>query len=188
LLARHPQPSPLLNVLQPLAARNVNVVQQEGASWAESIRQADDFDENMQTRLLTLLVQFVAQRFVHLPRQKIDRMLKLTPFEETVAGKEYSQEGLEKGLQQGLQQGYKDNIVAVLEARFGLLPVDLLERIWQINALDRLGTLLRRAATVESLAAFDQGLDDQQRASATGGDEPTHHNGGDAPTQAAPAA
>ena len=76
LLAQVTAPSPVLNVLWPLAIQDEAIVREQGAGWTAAIRQAQEFDESVQTRLLTLLVQFVGQRFVHLSRKEIERMLK----------------------------------------------------------------------------------------------------------------
>lgn len=107
-------------------------------------------DQQTEEKLVTLLVQFVAQRFIHLPRKEIDHMLQLTPFEETTAGKEYIAEGLHKGMQQGMQQG----IIAILEERFTVVPTTIVAQIQQINDLELLQKFLRRAATIDSIDAF----------------------------------
>lgn len=52
-------------------------------------------------------------------------MVHLTPFEETVAGQEFIQEGR----QRGRIEARRESLVAVLEARFGDLPEPLREAI-----------------------------------------------------------
>lgn len=167
LLTELPNPSPVLNVLRPLTAQDVQVIQSEGATWVEAIRNDPTVDAPTEAKLITLLVQFVAQRFIHLPRKEIDRMLKLTPFEETVAGKEYIQEGLQQGIQQGIQQGLqqglqqaiREDIVAILDERLGRVPAQIAERIQAISDLALLRKLLRQAATIDAFDDFLQILD-----------------------------
>ena len=155
--------SPVLNVLRPLATKQVEELQQQGARWVEEIRDASEFDEATEVKLVSLLVQFVAQRFIELPREEIDRMLKLTPFEETRAGKQYIEEGLRKGLEQGLEQGLqvaqrarREDALMVLQLRFSQVDERITQRIEQIDSLEQLKTLFEQALTTESLEQFEQ--------------------------------
>ena len=161
-LARVPTPSPILNVLRPLTARNEEEVRKEGSNWLKAMRQLPDLDEATLVRLLTLLIQFVSEKFTYLTRKEIEAMLKLTPFEETVAGKEWMAEGRQQGLQQGLQQGHlkskRESILEVLEARFGKRSKTVVNRLKKIEELDTLSALLKQASIVNSIIEFEQTL------------------------------
>jgi hypothetical protein len=63
--------------------------------------------------------------------------------------------GLQKGLEQGLEQGRRDSIGAVLEARFGLLPRKLLQRLEQVHDREQLLGLTKLAATTPDLQSFE---------------------------------
>jgi hypothetical protein len=76
----------------------------------------------------------------------------------------------------------KDNIAAVLEARFSQIPADLVTRIHQISELDALRRLLRHAATVESLADFAETLDEEWSRLADNADHTLPQNGTAHPT------
>ena len=162
--------SPELNVLRPLAA-DEETTRQEGANWTGEIRQSQ-LNAATQEKLLNLLVQFVGQRFIHLSRKEIESMLKLTPFEETTAGKEYIQEGIEKGIikgykrgveegiEQGIEQGIREAILEILEVRFDEMPETLLASLQRIDKRATLKILLKGAAVVESLEIFERSLAD----------------------------
>lgn len=157
LLRQAPEPSPVLNVLRPLVVDD-ETVQQQAAGWAAAIRQLPDLDAGMQARLLKLLVQFIIQRFSHLGWKEIEAMLQLTPIEETVAGRELIQRGLERGLEQGREQEAKKNVIEILKLRFGRASRSIMEAIEQMDDLLALKTLLRQAVTADSLASFEAGI------------------------------
>jgi predicted transposase YdaD len=160
LLARLPQSSPSLNVLRPLAVRTVNQVRRQGPVWVQSIRELTALDERQRNGLVDLLVKFVVQRFVDLPYKEVEAMLKLTPLEQTRAGQELIQLGIEEGRQEGRQEGLREGILAVLSVRFAEIPETqlsgvsaLLEHITDEETIE---ILLNLAKQVESFAAFEQ--------------------------------
>ncbi|MEW6379867.1 MAG: hypothetical protein AB1611_09690 [bacterium] len=67
---------------------------------------------------------------------------------------EWIDEATEKGIQQGIQQGAQESIKEVLEARFNLVPDELVQSIRQVNELAILHKLLKKAAVVNSLEEF----------------------------------
>lgn len=83
-------------------------------------------------------------------------MLKLTPIEETVAGREW----LEEGFQKGQQQALRENIIEVLATRFEVLPIKTLQTIEQIEDLTILKILFKQAVKVDSMAAFGRIIDE----------------------------
>lgn len=66
--------------------------------------------------------------------------------------------GLERGLEQGLEQGrienLQDNILDLIEIRFGQVNRQLTRRITAVSHLPTLRQLLREAATAPTLATF----------------------------------
>jgi predicted transposase YdaD len=69
------------------------------------------------------------------------------------------QQGIQQGMQQGMQQGTQQNVMELLLERFQSPAVRFRGRIEAIHNLDTLRLLVRRAATVDSLAEFEQALD-----------------------------
>ncbi|MCL4868366.1 MAG: Rpn family recombination-promoting nuclease/putative transposase [Anaerolineae bacterium] len=69
------------------------------------------------------------------------------------------QQGMQQGMQQGLLQAMRQNVVELLEERFPAQGRKFRGRIEAIHNLDTLRLLVRRAATVDSLAEFEQALD-----------------------------
>ncbi len=83
---------------------------------------------------------------------------------ERLAKAEGREEGLEEGIEQGIEQGIErgsvqtaqENIITVLETRFGEVPEIFRERINQIEDLATLRQLLIRGITIASFEDFEQ--------------------------------
>jgi hypothetical protein len=63
-------------------------------------------------------------------------------------------EGLQKGLQEGLVKAKQEDIIKVLEAKFGKLSKTINSKIKKINDLNKLEALLLEAVKSESLEEF----------------------------------
>jgi predicted transposase YdaD len=80
------------------------------------------------------------------------------------------QEGIQQGIQEGIQQGRQEGIQRgawedaqesireVLEARFHLIPDELVNSIRKIDEVAVLHKLLKKAAVINSLEEFEEGL------------------------------
>ncbi|WP_459943149.1 RpnC/YadD family protein, partial [Deferrisoma palaeochoriense] len=74
--------------------------------------------------------------------------------------------GLREGLQQGLQQGVsegrleaaRESVLEALEARFGPVPGDIVDRVRLADDPAKLKILLRQAVRAENLEAFREAL------------------------------
>ncbi len=79
---------------------------------------------------------------------------------ERLAKAEGREEGLEEGIEQGIERGSvqnsRENIITVLETRFGEVPEIFRERINQIENLATLRQLLIRGITIASFEDFEQ--------------------------------
>ena len=68
------------------------------------------------------------------------------------------EKGIERGMQQGMQQGMlqkaREDIIEVLEARFGEAPYDLRERLLAVTDEAELKRLHRQSALAETMEAF----------------------------------
>ena len=64
------------------------------------------------------------------------------------------EQGLQQGLQQGLRQRSREDIIEVLEARFGEVPYTLREHILAVGDEAELKRLHRQSALVNTLADF----------------------------------
>jgi predicted transposase YdaD len=164
LLARAPHSSPYLNVLRPLAVRNVNEVRSQAPVWVESVRALTILDERQRNGLVDLLVKFVVQRFVDLLYKEVETMLKLTPLEQIRAGQGLIQLGIEEGRQdgrqEGRQEGLREGILAVLSVRFAEVDESATKSVSalleQISDEESMEILLNLAKRIESFAAFEQ--------------------------------
>lgn len=64
------------------------------------------------------------------------------------------EKGMEKGLAHGQQKAMRENILDLLQIRFGSYPELAATRLQTIEDLDKLRFLLRQAATAESMTTF----------------------------------
>ena len=70
-----------------------------------------DSPESEKRHLRELLIYAIVEKFSKLTREEIEKMLKLTPLDETVAGKELIQIGKSQGLQEGREEGREEGII-----------------------------------------------------------------------------
>ena len=63
-----------------------------------------DSPESEKRHLIELLTYAIVEKFSKMTREEIEKMLKLTPLDETVAGKELIQIGKSQGLEEGRKE------------------------------------------------------------------------------------
>ena len=172
LLVQVAHASPLLNVLRPLVAADVAEVEREGPQWVAAIQQMPQLDSGQHSVLVDLLVKFMMQKFVQLPYKELERMLKLTPLEQTRAGQELMELGESKGLEkgrvegrmegrvEGRMEGLHDAIRIVLLTRFSHTPHEVVTRLMAvlsyIHDIATVEILLQLATQTDSFAAYEQ--------------------------------
>lgn len=159
LLRTYTGNSPWLHVLRPLVAEDVNEIRQYAASWASAIENVPNLRKRQRSNLIDLLIKFVMQRFVNLPYKEIETMLKLTPLEETRAGKELIKIGLDQGREEGREEGLRAGVQAVLTIRFQPATArmeQIIGLLTQIHDDETIAMLLGLSQTVESLDLFEK--------------------------------
>jgi predicted transposase YdaD len=87
------------------------------------------------------------------PVEVVDRILGRGP--EMIDSPVFA-DFIEEGRALGRLEGLRDDILAVLEARFGPVPAALATQVEQLADLARASAHFRRAVVVESLEAFAQ--------------------------------
>ena len=92
-----------------------------------------------------LLEYAILQRFKTFTLEEIRKMIELTPLEETVAGKQLIQQGMDQGMEKGLEKGMKTGLEKGMET--GLEKGQL---IGQIQLIQRL--LKRPSSPTKSLS------------------------------------
>ncbi len=108
------------------------------------------------------------QVFVELEKiEKVNNMAYVTSFERIgiKRGMEKGMKmGLEKGLEQGLEQGRlassRENIIDVLESRFGTVTDSVRDTIQGLSDIDHCKKLLREAVRASSMEDFEAKLED----------------------------
>lgn len=153
LLKNLQNPSPVLDILRPIVAEADEVLMQ-APIWAQNLTQLSPPFTGAQARLQQIFIQFVVQKLTHLSRKEIDRMLRLTPLEQTVAGQELIQIGHE----QGTRKTNRKHVIHVLNMRFGPVSSSVEAQLESIKDMAILDRLFSDALTFVSLEEFEGAL------------------------------
>ncbi|WP_242540945.1 hypothetical protein [Phormidium pseudopriestleyi] len=113
-------------------------------------------------RMMSLPKELEQQLRTQVIRYREERQMPfISPMEELIqeeAREQGRQEGLQEGLQEGRQEGMmeklRENILQILQIRFGELPQEVLEAVNGIEEMDILNSLLREAIAIASIAEF----------------------------------
>lgn len=144
LLQQVPTHSAVLHVLRPLITEQETTLREQAAQWATEIQQLKTVDRAGQEKLLGLLAQFIIQKFSNLNRKEVEIMLELTPIRETVAGREW------------IQEGQISVLSKQIETKFGI-PASIagksLEQL-TVETLDELGRQILYISSAEELATW----------------------------------
>ncbi len=111
-----------LMVLEPLVLESREELAEKIPQWKATLETLDS-PESEKRHLRELLTYAIVEKFSKLTKEEIEKMLKLTPLDETVAGKELIQigksqgleEGREEGLEKGLEKGREEGLEKGLE-------------------------------------------------------------------------
>jgi hypothetical protein len=101
---------------------------------------------------LTALAIFAGLRSKELTRKLVERRRDIMI--ESYAYEIIKQEGIEEGIQQGELKRARKAVYEVLDARFDLMPRDIVEAIEKIEAIPVLENLHRKAVKVNDLDEF----------------------------------
>lgn len=117
-------------------------------------------DASQHSVLVNLLVKFIMQKFVELPYKELERMLKLTPLEQTHAGRELMELGEVKGRAEGHREGLYNAIRIVLLTRFPHTSQEVITHLVAIlgyvQDVETLEMLLQLATQTDSFEDFEQ--------------------------------
>ncbi|AFY84031.1 hypothetical protein [Oscillatoria acuminata] len=79
----------------------------------------------------------------------------ISPMEELIR-EEAMEQGLEQGLQRGTLQTQRENILELLQVRFGEVPPSVVEAVNRLEEIPTLKQLHRQTISVGSIAEFEQ--------------------------------
>jgi len=94
----------VLTVLKPFGLSDRNRLPESAVKWKAEIESLS-LPEYKIKKLTELLEYVILQCFPKLTLKEIQTMIRLTPLEETFAGQELIQIGIEKGIKQGIEKG-----------------------------------------------------------------------------------
>jgi len=110
--------------------------------------------------VLSILGLFILNRFRKITYEEVIAMLKFDLM-DTVAGRQLYEMGQQKGLQKGLQKelmNVRDMLLDALEARFGLIPHKMIDKIRTIDQSEMLNSLFKQAMRCPDLQSFKKQL------------------------------
>jgi hypothetical protein len=147
-----------LNVLRPLVVETEIEVRQNVLTWVENIRQTPGLDKDIGQRLLTVLSQFIEQKFKTLTYKELSHMLRLTPLEETASGQEL------------LKNERVETLTELIQLKFVLSPgmVEAITADLQKLDLESLKALLRQILKIETIEQLESWIKDHLSESETG--------------------
>jgi predicted transposase YdaD len=147
LLKQLDEKAVILNVLRPLVVDSELEVRYNVTTWTEYIQQAPDLSQEVKQRLVAILVQLIAQKFVNLTNKEISQILRLTPLEETAAGKEILQNDRVKMLMELIQLKFSLSVETAEAINENLSKLSL-------ETLEDLFRAILKLETVEQLESW----------------------------------
>ena len=100
-------------------------------------------------------MRFLRSAFVYISKHKLDETRKIHRMRYVTSIERLAkQEGIEEGKHRGKVESARENIIIVLEVRFGEIPFNICESINLINDLSLLKKLHRNAILISSVEAF----------------------------------
>ncbi|MCT7956096.1 transposase [Laspinema palackyanum] len=108
-------------------------------------------------RMMSLPKQLEQQLRTELIEYREEKQMPfISPMEELI-----QEEAMERGLQQGTLQTQRENILDLLQVRFGEVPQSLVEAVNRLEDISTLKQLHRQTISVGSIAEFEQLLNPQ---------------------------
>jgi len=98
-----------LTVLKPLVLSDKEQLPEAVPKWKNEIDSLR-LSESTEKLLIELLENAILSRFPKLTLEEIQKMIQLTPLEQTVAGQELIQIGIQTGIEKGIQTGIQTGI------------------------------------------------------------------------------
>ncbi len=127
------------------------IILDKGCEWARKIGQT--FPSQQQQEALDILGLFVLNRFRQLQYKEVIAMLNFDLM-DTVAGQQVYDMGVQKGLIETIQE----DVLEVLNERFGIVSSDMIQQIRTISLQEHLKQLLRQAIRCSDLESFKEML------------------------------
>jgi len=127
------------------------LVLEKSKEWCHQVGQV--FDCSQQQEALDILGLFVLNRFRKFKYEEVIAMLNFDLM-ETVAGQQLHDMGHEKGLLESV----REDVLEILEERFGIVPNDMNQQIRAISQREYLKQLLKQAIRCPDLDRFNEML------------------------------
>ena len=146
---------PKLVILAPFtisARTNKTKLLAKGHEWQSEIRKT--FPAELQWEALNILGLFILNRFRKITYEEVITMLNFDLM-DTVAGQQLHDIGLQKGLQKGIIESAREDILEILEERFGIVSNDIIKQIQTISIRKSLKQLLRQAIRCPNIEEFE---------------------------------
>ena len=127
----------------------------KGKEWGHKVGKV--FTSRQHQEALDILGLFFLNRFRDFKYEEVIAMLNFDLM-DTVAGQQLHEMGLQKGLQKGLIESVREDILEVLEERFGIVPNDMIKQIRTVSLRENLKQLLKQAIRCPNIEGFEEML------------------------------
>jgi len=150
---------PLVAVFRPIMEENEAALEKEIGRYYNQIT-SSDLPESIRIALIDVFLNWVGQRFRYKDKQEIEEMIigALPDIRETQLGKDLIQIGWSEGKLEGKLEGNVegqleakiDSLLLVLQARFGVVDAQIVNRVKKIEIIKHLDELLVQVLAVGS--------------------------------------
>ena len=154
LLSTDPKLIVLAPFTLPTKTDKVSVLE-KGREWGYKIKQA--FPSQQQQEAYDILGLFALNRFRQLQYKEVIAMLNFDLM-DSVAGQQVYDMGHQKGLEKGWLETLQEDVLEVLDERFGIVPSDMIEQVRAISLREHLKQLLRQAIRCPDIESFKEML------------------------------
>jgi hypothetical protein len=112
---------PLVAVFQPLLEKNRELLERKAAMYDTQIKSSAS-NERQKSKLLSVFIDWMLQRFSELGKQEIETMLlgQLPDLRDTQAGKDLIAIGIETGIEKGIEKGAFIGTIRTCQSVLGL--------------------------------------------------------------------
>ena len=134
---------PLVAVFRPVLTKNRGELEKEASKYYNQIAESD-LPADVRSKLTDVFVNWIEQRFSEKGKKEIEEMLigALPALRDTQSGKDL--------IQIGRVEAKIEDLLMLLESRFGSLEPTLRERLTKLSSTDQVNKLLLQVITIKS--------------------------------------
>ena len=144
---------PIIAVFQPLLIENSENLEREAGVCYARIKNSM-LPQPSKEILLEVFLSWIEQRLSHKGKKEIEEMMlgQLPDLRDTQSGKDLIAIGKLEGKREGKLEGKQEDLLEVLEIRFGGVSSELKEQVLKIDSIDSIDRIYKRSLTASKLS------------------------------------